>query len=156
MPSKFNLIGWLRALDEECGHNPPASPPVSPPATPPLASPSPLPAHCSDLLTDGYITAFAANCGSSVSAADAVEAWQNGQLSKLYPSLTDYTEADAFIRGNPPVWQLITTPQSADSFASELADVCAALYVTLRSGFEVPTLDIFLCAASGIKERPRA
>lgn len=137
VPSKFNLIGWLRALDEECGHNPPASPPVSPPATPPLASPSPLPAHCSDLLTDGYITAFAANCGSSVSAADAVEAWQKGQLSKLYPSLTDYTEADAFIRGNPPVWQLITTPQSADSFASELADVCAALYVTLRSGFEV-------------------
>ena len=46
VPSKFNLIGWLRALDEECGHNPPASPPVSPAATPPLASPSPLPAHC--------------------------------------------------------------------------------------------------------------
>lgn len=94
-------------------------------------------AALSDVLTPDYCAQFEAHCGSTPDAHSAVQAWQKGHLSASYASNADFEAVDAFIRSNPPQWQPISTSATGGSPAEQLARVCAELYVTLRSGFEV-------------------
>ena len=80
---------------------------------------------------------FEAVCGSAPTAAEAVAAFALGTLSSLYTDVAAADAADLFIRTHSPEWEPKPAPETPEAAALQFADVCAALYYTLRSGFEI-------------------
>ena len=129
----FDLVAWLRALDLECSEPPPA-----PTTTAPQSSST---SGAAGTLQPDYVAAFVAAFGT-VDVPTVISAFSDGSLAALAPDAATGDEWDAWIRRNPPVW---TASASADADGAgdavdpvaAFAQVCAELYVVLRSGFNV-------------------
>ena len=130
----FNLEAWLRALDTECSVAPPA--PVTSASSLPRGTPGADDA--TQTLHPNYVTAFASVFSETCGAAAVVAAFSDGTLASLAPDAETLDAWDSYIRRNPPVWTRCTEGlDSAVDEATEFARVCAELYTTLRSGFDV-------------------
>ena len=131
----FHLSAWLHVLDIECS------------STEGLTVVTPPAATALTVLTAAYTAEFATVCGTSITAEDAVSAFSNGTLARLVTSngaprsaaeerrlTTVFLTIDGFIREHPPDW---TAPPDTVDPDQAFALVCAELYVTLRSGFDI-------------------
>lgn len=99
-------------------------------ASPPSVS-EPTP-RTTDAVTAEWAAAYTQHCGAAPTAQEAVTAFSGGTLAALFDSDTAFATADAYIRRSPPDY----IAASADEAQLSLPEVCAALYVSLRSGFE--------------------
>ena len=139
--SALNLGAWLHTLDRECSLPPPA-PTTSPPTDPATLSLSPE-----------YSATFLDTFGPDISAHEAVSAFANGSLASVVTDASDCEAIDEYIRAHPPQWttqsgDIISGREPDGSIGGQLDDtatgpdpafaqVCAELYLALRSGFDV-------------------
>ena len=157
--SNFDLLAWIHELEQECsvgsddlGQPTQAAPPRAPVAAPfsrrwsrgwadaqqrsrlrhthaATAWATPVVAHES---LDDYLADLADRF--SLSDAPAVlAAFENGSLGAILGDVDLATRVDAHIRQQPPPGP----PPLQHAPSETLAEVCAQLYVTLRSGFVV-------------------
>ena len=138
--ANFDLLNWLHDLDAECSTSALEIRSTSPASRDMSERPSTVPRNAygrkpqrdpRPCLCPTYAAEFEATFGTAPSASMAIAAFSEGTLSRAYAGRDNMdADVDAYIRQHPPVWH---DPDSVEF----LATVCAQLYRTLRSGFDV-------------------